>query len=163
AKIPRFENVTFYAHSAAAEAAGYRACLRCRPDAAPGSPAWRGAEVTVARALRLIDDGGLDEDSVDELSERLGVGARHLRRLFQEHVGASPAQVALTRRTHFARKLLDETQLPITEVAAASGFKSLRRFHAAVKKAFARAPRELRKSGGAASEKLILRLSFRPP
>jgi AraC family transcriptional regulator of adaptative response / DNA-3-methyladenine glycosylase II len=163
APIPRAENVVFYPCPAAAEADGFRACLRCRPDAAPGSPAWRGAEATVARALRLIDDGALDGRGVESLAARLGVGGRHLRRLFAEHVGCSPLQVALTRRTHFGRKLLDETSLPITDVAAAAGFRSLRRFHSAVQRAFGRAPRELRRNGGAAGEKLVLRLSLRPP
>jgi AraC family transcriptional regulator, regulatory protein of adaptative response / DNA-3-methyladenine glycosylase II len=163
APTPLLKNVQFYVCAAAAEAAGFRACLRCRPDAAPGSPAWRGVEVTVSRALRLIDDGGLDGDGVEALAARLGVGARHLRRLFAEHVGASPGQVALTRRVHFARKLLDETALPITQVAQAAGFASLRRFHASVRSAFGRAPRELRQSGGVAGERLLLRLPFRPP
>jgi AraC family transcriptional regulator of adaptative response / DNA-3-methyladenine glycosylase II len=160
APIPRLENVRFYACAAAAEADGYRACLRCRPDAAPGSAAWRGAEATVARALRLIDEGEFSDG--EAFAARLGVGSRHLRRLFAEHVGASPAQVALSRRTHFARKLLDETSLPITEVAAAAGFASLRRFHAQIQCAFGRTPRELRKKK-TDGKKLLLRLPLRPP
>jgi AraC family transcriptional regulator, regulatory protein of adaptative response / DNA-3-methyladenine glycosylase II len=160
APIAKMENVRFYTCAAAAEQDGFRACLRCRPDAAPGSPAWRGVEATVARALRLIDEGVFDDG--ERFAARLGVGGRHLRRLFAEHVGASPAQVALSRRTHFARKLLDETALPITEVAAAAGFGSLRTFNAQVKRAFGRPPRELRKNGGA-GEGLVLRLAFRPP
>ncbi len=163
APIPRLENVRFYPCAAAAEVEGFRACLRCRPDAAPGSPAWRGVEATVARALKLIDDGGLDGGGVEALAARLGVGGRHLRRLFSEHVGASPKQVAVTRRSHFARKLLDETRLPLHEVAASAGFTSLRRFQSAVRRAFGRTANELRKNGGAPTEALLLRLPFRPP
>src|SRR5262245_22412378 len=125
---PRRENLRFYACPAAAEAAGFRACRRCRPDTAPGTAPWIGTATTVSRALRLIDDGALDAGGVDDLAERVGVGARHLRRLFDEHLGVSPQAIAQTRRVHFARRLLDESALPVTTIAHAAGFRSLRRF-----------------------------------
>ncbi len=138
-------NVRYYATAAAAAEAGFRPCLRCRPEAAPGTPAWIGTSAVVRRALRLIDDGALDEASVETLAARVGVGARHLDRLFLQHVGASPIAVAQTRRLHFAKHLLDETDLPITQIALAAGFGSIRRFNTAFQKTYSRAPRELRK------------------
>ncbi len=168
ARTPFRKNVTFYACAAAAEAAGYRPCRRCRPETAPGTPAWNGTSATVSRALRLIGDGGLDETGADALAERLGVGARHLRRLFDEHLGASPVQVAQSRRIHSARMMLDSTALPITDIAFASGFSSVRRFNTAFKTAFDRSPREVRRDrrNGHAVETeapLEVRLSYRPP
>src|SRR5436190_4623088 len=116
------KNVTFYPSAAAAEAAGFRPCLRCRPETAPFSPAWKGSRTTVERALRLIDGGALDHAPVEALAESLGVGARHLSRLFARHLGASPSQVAKTARVQRAKRLLDETRLPITEIASQAGF-----------------------------------------
>jgi AraC family transcriptional regulator of adaptative response / DNA-3-methyladenine glycosylase II len=142
---PKRSNLRFFACAAAAEEAGFRACLRCRPEAAPGSALWRGTSVTVGRALRLIEDGALDRGSVEQLASRLGVSSRWLRRLFVEQLGATPHGVAHTRRIHFARRLLDETALPITDVAHVSGFASVRRFNHAFRDAFRRAPRELRR------------------
>src|SRR5690242_14193037 len=109
APTPKAVNITYYACAAAAEAAGYRACLRCRPQAAPGPPAWMGSSAVVSRAMRLIAADALDDDDVEALASRVGLGARQLRRLFAEHLGASPAQVARARRVHFARALLDDT------------------------------------------------------
>jgi AraC family transcriptional regulator of adaptative response / DNA-3-methyladenine glycosylase II len=168
ARPPRFENVRFFPCAAAAEAAGFRPCRRCRPDTAPGTPAWIGTSALVSRGVRLIMEGALDEDGVEALAARLGVGARHLRRLFTEHVGASPVAVALTRRVHFARKLIDETDLPMADVAFAAQFSSIRRFNAAMRRAFSRTPTDLRRDAqrrGAdhASRGLVLRLPFRPP
>src|SRR5262249_3891430 len=114
-------NVVYYASAAAAAADGFRPCLRCRPEAAPGSPAWHGTSAIVRRALRLGNAGFLDRASGDGLAEAVGVGARPLHRLFVRHVGASPAVVAQTRRVQFAKRLIDETDLPMTEVALASG------------------------------------------
>ena len=111
ARTPRLENCAFFACAAAAEAAGFRPCLRCRPETAPGTPAWLGTSATVTRALRLIDGGALDDGGVDDLAARLGVGARHLRRLFACQLGVSPRAVALTRRVHLARQLLEQTSL----------------------------------------------------
>lgn len=161
-------NVRYYATAAAAAEAGFRPCLRCRPEAAPGTPAWLGTSAVVRRALRLIQEGVLDELSVDALAERTGVTARHLHRLFMQHVGASPIAVAQTRRLHFAKRLLDDTDLPITEVALASGFGSVRRFNDAFLKTYKRSPRELRgqqRDGVVATnaDEVALKLAFRPP
>ena len=145
ARLPRRRNMKFFACAAAAEEAGFRACLRCRPDGVPGSPAWSGTSATVNRALRLIDDGALDEAGVDRLADRLGVTDRHLRRLFEEHVGASPHAVAHTRRAHFARRLIDETRLPFGDIALSAGFANVRRFNHAIRETFGRTPRELRR------------------
>jgi len=161
-------NVRYYATAAAAAEAGFRPCLRCRPEAAPGTPAWLGTSAVVRRALRLIDEGVLDNASVDELANKLGVGSRHLRRLFVQHVGTSPISLAQTRRLQFAKRLLDESNLPITEIALAAGFGSLRRFNAAILQTYGRAPRELRKNlpsdiASKAGGEVILKLAFRPP
>src|SRR5262245_61868546 len=166
---PKANHIRYYRTAAAAAEAGFRPCLRCRPEAAPGTPAWLGTSSVVRRALRLIDDGLLDQASVPSLAARLGIGARQLHRLFVRHVGASPIAVAQTRRLHFAKRLLDETDLPMIEVAAAAGFGSLRRFHHAFRQAYRRTPRELRRGsrrGGRAptpEDALVLRLAFRPP
>jgi len=159
-------NVRFFGSPAAAEAAGFRPCLRCRPEAAPGTPAWLGTAAVVRRALRLINDGALDENSVEALAERLGIGSRHLLRLFNRHVGASPLAVAQTRRLHFAVCLLQQTDLPITQIAMAAGFGSCRRFNDAFRRTYQRAPRELRRAGrrgGSGSGEVSLRLAYRPP
>src|SRR4030088_323980 len=145
ARTSKSSNVRYSPTSAAAAEAGFRPCLRCRPEAAPGTPAWMGTSAVVRRALRLIDDGALDDASVNHLATRVGVGARHLDRLFLQYVGASPIAVAQTRRLHFAKPLLDETALPITQIALAAGFGSIRRFNTAFRETYARAPRELRK------------------
>ena len=145
ARSPNDENIRYYPTAAAAEAAGFRPCLRCRPEASPGTPAWLGTSGSVSRGLRLINEGALDREGVEQLSDRLGVTARHLRRLFFQHLGATPLQVAMTRRVHFAKKLLDETTLPFAQVAFASGFGSLRRFHAQIQRTYSRTPTELRK------------------
>jgi len=164
ARIPARNRVRFYAHPAAAQAEGFRPCLRCRPDASPGSPAWVGSSATVARALRLIAQGALDDAPVEALAARLGVGARQLTRLFHEHVGAAPGEVARTRRLHFARQLLERSNLPVTEVAFAAGFGSVRRFHEAVRDAYRLSPTALRRARrGTVPEGLVLRLPFRPP
>lgn len=161
-------HVRYYATAAAAAAAGYRPCRRCRPEVAPGSPAWLGPPAVVRRALRLINEGALDDASVDELALRLGVGARHLDRLFAQHVGVSPIAVAQTRRLHFAKQLLDETTLPITRIAMTAGFGSLRRFNEAFRAAFRCTPRATRgrrqsNQGGMSEEGVSLTLSYRPP
>lgn len=168
ARTPKRENVRFFACAAAAEQAGFRPCLRCRPETSPGTPAWNGTSGTVHRALRLISEGDLDENPVEVLAERLGVGDRHLRRLFMEHLGAPPRAIAQTRRVHFARRLIDETDLPMTEVAAAAGFSSLRRFNHAVRETFGQTPTALRGTRDPAtaerrSATLTLRLPYRPP
>lgn len=161
-------NVRYFETAAAAAEAGFRPCLRCRPEAAPGTPAWLGASAVVRRALRLIQEGALDQVSVQELANRLGVGPRQLHRLFVQHVGASPTTIAQTRRLHFAKRLLDETDLPITQVALAAAFGSVRRFNDCFRRTYGWAPRELRRlrrRGATADvgQEVVLRLSFRPP
>ncbi|WP_437479147.1 AlkA N-terminal domain-containing protein [Sorangium sp. So ce1014] len=173
ARTPKRERCVFFPSAAAAQEAGYRPCLRCRPEASPGTPAWLGTSAVVSRALRLIAEGALDDADAPELAARLGVGERHLRRLFLRHIGASPLAVAQTRRLLFAKKLLDETALSMTEVALSSGFSSVRRFNDAIRATYARTPRELRQAasrrgGGAAradasAPDIALRLPFRPP
>ena len=145
--LPR--NVSFFPSAAAAEAAGYRPCLRCRPETAPFSPAWRGSRATVERAARLIaEEGALDgeEASVEILAARVGVGARHLARLFGKHLGATPLQVAKTARVQRAKRLLDDTDLSMTEVALRAGFRSLRRFNAVFSEVYRRSPTEVRRT-----------------
>ena len=122
-------NVRYYPTAAAAASAGFRPCLRCRPESAPGTPAWLGTSAVVRRALRLIHEGALNDSGVEDLALRAGVGSRHLHRLFLQHVGASPIAVAQTRRLHFAKRLIDETALPMTRIALAAGYGSLRRFN----------------------------------
>ena len=141
----RAENVRFYRSAAAAEAAGFRPCLRCRPETAPFSPAWKGSLATVERARRLIEQGALDESDVETLAARLGVGARHLARLFRKHLDASPLQVAQTARVQRAKRLLDSTDLTISEIAFRAGFASLRRFNAVFAEVYRRPPTEIRR------------------
>jgi AraC family transcriptional regulator of adaptative response / DNA-3-methyladenine glycosylase II len=164
----RPENVRWFACAAAAEAAGFRPCRRCRPETAPGTPPWIGTSAIVSRALRLIGDGALDEGALEDLAARLGLGARQLRRLFARHLGASPAGIARARRVHFARRLLDETPLPIAQVAFSSGFRSLRQFNHAVRATFRQAPTDLRRRRDrrdppSREGALALRLAYRPP
>jgi len=161
-------NIRYYPTAAAAAEAGFRPCLRCRPEAAPGTPAWLGTLGVVRRGLRLIEEGMLDDRSVEEMAQRLGIGARHLHRLFVQHLGASPIAVAQTRRLHFAKRLLDETRLPITSIAMAAGFGSIRRFNDAFRRTYRRPPRELRKLRSAevreaGRDEIVLRLAYRPP
>jgi AraC family transcriptional regulator, regulatory protein of adaptative response / DNA-3-methyladenine glycosylase II len=169
APSPREVNVDYYPSSAAAASAGLRPCLRCRPECAPGTPAWNGSSSTVSRALREIAEGALDADGVGNLADRLGVGERHLRRLFIEHLGAPPIAVAQTHRLLSAKRLLDETNLPVSTVALAAGFGSVRRFNHTVRETWNRTPRELRRARqgirGPATRGLALcfRLRYRPP
>jgi AraC family transcriptional regulator of adaptative response / DNA-3-methyladenine glycosylase II len=161
-------NIRYYPTAAAAAEAGFRPCLRCRPEAAPGTPAWLGTLEVVRRGLRLIEEGVLDDRGVEEMAERLGIGARHLHRLFVQHLGASPIAIAQTRRLHFAKRLLDETRLPITSIAMASGFGSIRRFNDVFRRTYRRPPREVRKLRSAevreaGRDEVVLRLAYRPP
>src|SRR3984957_11471927 len=166
ARTPKRENVRFFASAAAAQAAGFRPCLRCRPETSPDSGGWRGSSSTVSRALSLIEDGALDEADVDALAARLGVGERQLRRLFQRRLGASPIAVAQTRRIHLAKQLIHETKLPMTQVALASGFGSVRRFNETFQRLFGRPPAALRRSrapSDASGAEVSLHLAYRPP
>ncbi len=145
ARTPLERNISFYPSAAACERHGYRPCLRCRPETAPFCAAWKGTRTTVERALRLIEEGALDEGSVAELAARPGIGHRHLSRLFEKHLRASPLQVAKTLRIQRAKKLLDETGLPITGIALQAGFPSVRRMNAAFASTYGRPPSALRK------------------
>jgi AraC family transcriptional regulator of adaptative response / DNA-3-methyladenine glycosylase II len=172
ARTPRPSSCRFFATAAAAQEAGFRPCLRCRPEVSPQLATWRGTSSTVTRALALIREGALDGDgaSVESLAERLGIGERQLRRLFREHLGASPVSVAQTRRVLFAKHLLHETRLPMVQVALAAGFGSVRRFNETFRALYGRPPRALRRAAtddgaearsGAAD--VVLRLPYAPP
>jgi AraC family transcriptional regulator of adaptative response / DNA-3-methyladenine glycosylase II len=168
ANTPRSENVTFFPTAAAAGEAGYRPCLRCRPECAPGTPAWSGTSATVRRGLKLIANGALDTSNVEDLATRLGVTSRHLRRLFTRHLGASPLAVAHTQRLHFAKQLIDQTRLPMQDIALAAGYGSVRRFNDSFVKTYGRSPRELRRAGepsaaAGGATALTVRLPFRTP
>jgi AraC family transcriptional regulator of adaptative response / DNA-3-methyladenine glycosylase II len=157
------KNCVFFASAAAAQTAGFRPCLRCRPEISPDAAAWRGTSNSVSRALALIAEGALDDGDVEGLAEKLGLGERQLRRLFEKHLGAPPIAVAQTRRLLFAKQLLQETRLSMTEVAAASGFGSVRRFNDTFRKLYRRPPGSLRRQGRAESSGVTLRLAYRPP
>ena len=171
ARTPKLENVTFYPTASAAQAAGYRPCLRCRPESAPDLAAWRGPSAVVARALALIDGGdlGADGKSIGALADRLRIGERQLRRLFREHLGASPISIAQTRRVLFAKQLIHETSMSMIDVALAAGFGSVRRFNDSFVRLYGRPPSALRGSRAAAlppeggESPILLRLSYGPP
>jgi AraC family transcriptional regulator, regulatory protein of adaptative response / DNA-3-methyladenine glycosylase II len=167
ARASREENVCYFSTAAAAAAAGFRPCLRCRPECSPGTPAWAGTKTTVARALRLLNESSLEEGGVEALADHLGVGSRHLRRLFLRHLGATPRDIAQTRRLHFAKKLIDETRLPMTQIALASGFGTVRRFNAAIREVYNRTPTQIRalarQKPSAAQNQYEFRLVFRRP
>ena len=167
ARTPKAENMTFYPTAAACQEAGYRPCLRCRPESSPDLGAWRGTSNTVSRALALIEAGALDNGDVDLLAGRLGVGERQLRRLFKQHLGASPVAVAQTRRVLLAKQLIQETLLPMSEVALASGFGSVRRFNETFQQLFRRPPGALRRSradeASAATGGITVKLPYKPP
>lgn len=150
----RSENVTFYATAAAAERAGFRPCLRCRPETAPGSPAWMGTATTVARGMRMIEEGFLDQATVVDLADALGIGSRHLLRLFMRHAGASPSEIAATRRVQTAKRLIDETDLSLAEIAFAAGFGSVRRFNDAMLATYKRPPSSFRRHKDKGREQL---------
>jgi AraC family transcriptional regulator, regulatory protein of adaptative response / methylated-DNA-[protein]-cysteine methyltransferase len=146
-KPAKSRNVVFFPTAAAAERAGFRPCLRCRPEAAPGTPAWRGAAASVTRGVRLITRGFLDNgQSVEGLADALGMTTRHLRRLFVRYAGASPNEVAATARVQRAKRLVDETALPMSEVAFAAGFGSIRRFNTAFRAVYGRPPTAVRRT-----------------
>jgi AraC family transcriptional regulator, regulatory protein of adaptative response / DNA-3-methyladenine glycosylase II len=161
------KNVRYFSTAAAAAEAGFRPCLRCRPECSPGTPAWLGTSNTVSRALRLIGESGLENGGVEVLAARLGVGARHLRRLFLKHLGATPTAVAHTRRLHFAKKLIDETRLPMAQIALAAGFGCVRRFNAGIRKVYHRTPTQIRRlarqTQSQPENQYLFRLRFRPP
>jgi AraC family transcriptional regulator, regulatory protein of adaptative response / DNA-3-methyladenine glycosylase II len=166
ARPPKLANCIFLPSAAAAHQMGFRPCLRCRPEVAPGVAGWRGTANTVSRALHLIAEGALDEASVEDLAERLGVGSRHLRRLFDRYLGATPISVAQAHRILFAKKLINETALSMTEIALAAGFGSIRRFNDTFRKTYARTPSVLRKRSHVVADDAVgvaLKLPFTPP
>ncbi len=171
AKTPKRENCKFFSNSATAQAAGFRACLRCRPEISPELPGWRGTSNTVSRALDLIAGGFLDgeDGSVEALAMRVGMGARQLRRLFDQHLGASPVLVAQTRRLLFAKQLIHDTRLSMADVAMAGGFGSLRRFNDAFRRLYHRPPGELRRltthttANVPDQASILLHIPYRPP
>jgi AraC family transcriptional regulator, regulatory protein of adaptative response / DNA-3-methyladenine glycosylase II len=168
APTPKREHVRFFPTAAAAQEAGFRACLRCRPETSPELAFWRGSSNTVSRALGLIEAGALDDASIDALAARLGIGERQLRRLFRQHLGASPISVAQTRRILLAKQLIHETRLPMTEVALAAGFGSVRRFNETFRQLYGRPPGTLRRAGPKEEAvgtvgAVAVKLAYRPP
>ena len=167
ARTPAPRNVCFYPSAAAAQRAGFRACKRCRPDASPGSPEWNGRQDVVARAMRMIGEGVVDRDGVVGLSRRLAYSPRQLNRLLLSEVGAGPLALARAQRAQTARVLVETTQLPLTSVAFAAGFASVRQFNDTIRHVFACTPTELRRhqkpAAGAQSDTLQLRLAYRRP
>jgi AraC family transcriptional regulator, regulatory protein of adaptative response / DNA-3-methyladenine glycosylase II len=160
---PQRRNVEFFASAPLAEKAGYRPCLRCRPEAAPLSAAWRGSSAVVQRALKLIRDKEALASDEDAFAERFGVSARHLRRLFMDEIGKTPKQIAFEHRLDLSRKLLAETAMSIADAGFAAGFASVRRFNAAFLERFKRPPSEIRRARSAPGRPMILTLPFRPP
>jgi AraC family transcriptional regulator, regulatory protein of adaptative response / DNA-3-methyladenine glycosylase II len=161
-------HIRFYACAAAAEAAGFRPCRRCHPEVSPGTPAWVGTSAVVSRALRLIWDGALDGSGVDDLAERVGIGSRQLRRLFIEHLGVPPIKIASTHRLHFARNLIEQSDMPMAEIAFNAGFKSIRQFNHALRTTAGQSPSELRRlrdelAISARRGEFVMRLLYRPP
>ncbi len=173
AMTPRREHVRFYPTAAAAQAAGFRACLRCRPDAVPGSPRWNQAADLAGRAMRLIADGVVDRDGVDGLARQLAYSPRHLRRVLVDQLGAGPLELARAQRAQTARLLIETTTVPLAEVAFAAGFSSVRQFNDTVRRVYALAPTEIRRrarrrrgAGAPAAPqagRLALRLPCREP
>ena len=170
ARLPRRSGVTFHAGPAAAQAAGYRACKRCRPDASPGSPEWDVRADLVGRAMRLIGDGVVDRDGVAGLAGQLGYTTRHLTRVITDELGASPLALARAQRAQTARLLLETTDISVTEVAFAAGFGSLRQFNDTIREIFDQAPSQLRRAGRSRSRRelaepgeIALRLTYRRP
>jgi AraC family transcriptional regulator of adaptative response / DNA-3-methyladenine glycosylase II len=162
ARKAQLKNLEFFTHAAQAEEAGFRPCLRCRPETAPGSTAWMGTSAIIQRAIRLMDCFAAEEFSITELAAKLGVGERWLRELFQQQVGVSPSAILMSKKLDIARNLLDQSTLPITEIAFSSGFQSIRRFNDAFKTRFQKSPRAFRKAP-LSKAGLRLQLSYRSP
>lgn len=160
---PKEINVRYFSSAIECANAGYRPCLRCRPDSAPNSPAWQGVNATLDRAMRLIDEGCLQTGTLTTLAERLGISDRYLRQLFSKHLGTSPKKYALYQQCLFAKQLLQQTNLPITEIALASGFDSIRRFNDCFKSRIKLTPSAIRKPTIKQKNQLTLSLYYRPP
>ena len=160
---PKPENIEFFNNQIEAEKAGYRPCLRCRPESAPLSPAWIGKSAVVQRAIKIISTQETLDLNEDEFAERFGVTARHLRRLFIDEIGKTPKQLSQENRLNLSRQLITETNLSVSQAAFASGFNSIRRFNEAFKERFKRSPSEIRKSPLTGNEGLKVSLAYRPP
>lgn len=162
ARKAHLKNLAFFIHKAQAEEAGYRPCLRCRPETSPGSSAWIGTSAIVQRAIRMMDCFALEELSIHDLAEKLGIGERWLRDLFQKQVGANPQSILMSRKLDTAKNLLDKSSLSVTEIAFSSGFQSIRRFNDAFKTRFQKTPSAFRKEPLVGNQ-LRIQLSYRPP
>ncbi len=163
ATSPKETNVRYFTSAVEAANAGLRPCLRCRPDSAPQSPAWNGNATTFLRAKRLIDEGALQDHSLEQLCDRLGVSTRYLRQLFQSHLGASPKQYALYQQCLFAKQLRHQSSKRVHDIALASGFNSIRRFNDCFKKLIGLTPTNIRRNIEIAKDELHLQLAYRPP
>ncbi|MBL4827447.1 MAG: DNA-3-methyladenine glycosylase 2 family protein [Spongiibacteraceae bacterium] len=163
ALAPKEENVEYFSHALEAAQAGYRPCLRCRPDSAPNSCAWMGADTTVNRALRLIDEGALSVGGLELLAQRLGISSRYLRKIFSERLGVSPKAYALFKQLMFAKQLLHDTGLSVSHVADAAGFNSVRRFNDAFRQQLKLKPSDIRRQSRQIDTALQLTLAYRPP
>ncbi|WP_299137349.1 AlkA N-terminal domain-containing protein [uncultured Vibrio sp.] len=163
ASPPKEENVEYFSHQAQALKAGYRPCLRCRPDSAPFSPAWKGVETTFLRALQLIDNGALNTGSIVDLATRLGISDRYLRTLFDNYIGVSPKQYSLYSQLMFAKQLLHTSSMSITDVGFASGFNSTRRFNDAFLKELKLSPSQIRRSKPSNNLSNHIQLGFHGP
>ncbi|MEZ8289844.1 MULTISPECIES: AlkA N-terminal domain-containing protein [Vibrio] len=163
ASPPKEENVEYFSHQAQALKAGYRPCLRCRPDSAPFSPAWKGVETTFLRALQLIDHGALNSGSIVDLATRLGISDRYLRTLFDNYIGVSPKQYSLYSQLMFAKQLLHTSSMSITDVGFASGFNSTRRFNDAFQKELQLSPSQIRRAKPSNNLSNHIQLSFHGP
>ncbi|CAK3775165.1 AraC family transcriptional regulator, regulatory protein of adaptative response / DNA-3-methyladenine glycosylase II [Vibrio crassostreae] len=160
---PKEENVEYFSHQAQALKAGYRPCLRCRPDSAPFSPAWKGVETTFLRAMQLIDNGALNSGSIVDLATRLGISDRYLRTLFDNYIGVSPKQYSLYSQLMFAKQLLHTSSMSITDVGFASGFNSTRRFNDAFQKELQLSPSQIRRAKLSDSVSNHIQLGFHGP
>ncbi|MGC9492994.1 DNA-3-methyladenine glycosylase 2 family protein [Vibrio genomosp. F10] len=161
ANSPKEENVEYFVDKAQALNAGYRPCLRCHPDSAPNSWAWKGVETTFLRAISLIEQGALQTGGIESLSERLGISSRYLRRLFRNYLGLSPKQYAQNHQLMFAKQLLHSSTLPISEIAFSSGFNSVRRFNDAFRKTLQLTPSQVRKTEKTTRTEHAIYLPFR--
>ncbi|WP_370299879.1 AlkA N-terminal domain-containing protein [Abyssibacter sp.] len=163
-RLPHRDRCTYYANAASAEAAGYRPCLRCRPELAPGSSRVDAVSRTAARVFARIDAGALTDDSLDALAAEFDLSARQLRRVVEQEYGVSPVQLAQTRRLLLAKQLIADTQLPMADVAFAAGFSSVRRFNHLFRSRYGMNPTAMRRGTAAAEAgRVVLKLGYRPP
>lgn len=164
AVTPKPQNVTFYASAAAAQDPGFRACRRCRPDTTPGSPEWNVRADAIGRAMRLIGDGVVEREGVEGLASRLGYSQRHVTRMLTQELGAGPLALARSNRSHAARVLIETTDMPMSDIAFAAGFASIRQFNDSVRHSYALSPTEMRgRRRGTPTGRVTVRLAVRQP